>query len=172
MTFQKVLSLEQQHDDFLSRAEKLYDAVTELRFGENNTFKKQSADMQKLLTEFQRDLPAHMEAEEIIFSFLEKHIPKLESVTRLLKAEHQELKLSLEVLEQLFQELPQERTSSSLDAALQIKEKIIYFLYLLRNHIQVEGESIYRALHEDLHEEERKMLISQLKDVRINKEDQ
>ena len=145
------------HKDILERADRLYDAITNLRYEGKAAFGKNMTEAGKVLEYFNEELVSHMKLEDTIFVYIETHIPKLESVIRILQAEHKELKVNLEVLGFLFRELSEEKNETRRTQTVEkLKDKGTYFVYLLRNHIQAEEESIYRTIDQELHADEKK----------------
>lgn len=157
------LSLHQDREGILSESNALEDALQCLRYeGKVNIGKNINVADKKLglLTE---KILLHIKMEEIIYSFLSVHVPKLDPLIRLLKAEHEEIKVDLEVLEFLLKEITQEKLESKRNQDIEkLKDKGTYLVYLLRNHLRAETDSVYPVIQNELHEEERKELWSRL----------
>lgn len=162
-----VVSLEQFHKKTLSHIDQFTIALQEFcyegKVSHNKNFKK----IQQHIVFFHDELLLHMAMDEkVVFPFLEKHIPRLEPVLRFLKAEHTEFRESLGSFEKIFKAL-----SGGIDEARgrrsveQLRERGIYLICLIRNHIQSENESVYRVMNEDLKDKEKEEL-SRLSDIK------
>ena len=118
------------------------------------------AAVQHYWQNFPKAIEANGLDEQVIFPFLQMHIPKLEAMICFLRAERNEFKLSLANFEVLFKQLGHEkhvlRQQKIID---QLKEKGIYAVCLMRNHIQIEIESVYKPMDQQLHQDEKKELI-------------
>ena len=153
------------HAGVLAKTDRFLEAITRLRYEGKVAFGKNMNEVGDLLDYFTEKIIPHMKVEDIIFSFLEIHIPKLEALIRLLQAEHKELKVNLEVLRYLFDELSEEKSEPKRTQLIeQLKDKATYFSYFVRNHVQAEEESIYRSIDQELHLEEKKELIRRIKE--------
>src|SRR3989338_1317839 len=93
-----ITTLEQNHSGLLEKADRLYDVFANLRYEKKADLDKRMRAVREGLDFFEEKLVPHMELEEIIFSFLAMHVPKLESIIRLLQSEHKELKMNLELV--------------------------------------------------------------------------
>ena len=166
MDFKNSVSiLGQNHQDILKETKLLYDTLTNLRYEGKVNSGKNVREMKKILGFFSEKLIPHMKLEDIIFSYLQTHIPKIESVIRVLEAEHKEIKVNLEVLEFLIHELEEEKSESKRTQTIEkLKDKGTYFIYLLEHHIQVEDESIFGTIDQELHIDEAKELLKKIKE--------
>ncbi len=161
----RIASLEENHDEILKKADQLYDALTNLRYEGKVAFGRNINKVEKMLGFFNDRLVPHMKVEDIIFSFLGTHIPRLEPVLRLLEVEHREIKTNLEVLEFLLKELSEEKLEPKRTQTIEkLRDKGIYFIYLLRNHIQVEDDSIFQTSAQELRAQEQKDLLKKIKE--------
>ena len=155
--------LERDHKEILQEADHLYDVLTNLRYEGKVNFGKNVTKVGKILKFFNEKLIPHIAVDETIFPFLETHIPKLEPMIRLLQGEHKEIKVNLEVLSFLLEELVSEKDEHKHPQMVErLRDKGIYTVYLLRNHIQVEDEGVYRTIEEDLKPEEKKELLRKI----------
>ncbi len=160
-----IARIEQDHKECLRKTDQLYDAMTNLRFEGKAAFGRNINDVKKILDFFDGNFVPHMKLESIIFSYLETHIPRLESIIKILRAEHNELKVNLEVLQFLIDELLKEKNEFKHTQTIEkLKDKTTYFIYLLRNHIQAEDESIYRIIDQGLHEDEKRELLKKIRE--------
>ena len=153
-------AIEQDHKECLQRTDELFEAMSNLRFEGKAALGRNTQDIRKILDFLQGNFVPHMKLESVIFSYLEMHIPRLESIIKILLAEHKELKVNLEVLQFLLGDLLEEKSESRRPQTIEkLKDKATYFIYLLRNHIQAEDESIYKALEQELHRDEKEELF-------------
>ena len=153
--------LENQHRDVLSQIDQLTSALQGLHYEGKASLGKNIKEVEKALVFFHKELLPHIVLdEEIIFPFLEKHIPKLQPMLSFLKAEHSEFAESLHSFEKIFRRLQEEPGEQKSRAIIeQLREKGIYLNCLIRNHIHTESEGVYRAIDEDLKKEEKRQLL-------------
>lgn len=158
---------QQDRQGIFAESNALEEALQHLRYeGKVNIGKNINTVDVKLKTLKEKVLP-HIKTEETVFSFLSVHVPKLDPLMRLLKAEHEEIKVDIEVLEYLLKETVHEKQESKRNQNIEkLKEKGMYLVYLLRNHLRAEHDSIYPVIQTELHDEERKELWSRL--LKIN----
>ncbi len=98
--------------------------------------------------------------EKVIFPFLKKHIPKLEPLLYFLRAERKEFESSLKNFETLFEKLKDEEGGCIKgDTIRQLNEKGLYVICIMRNHIQMETQSVYKPIGRHLRPEEKKDLL-------------
>lgn len=102
--------------------------------------------------------------DEIIFPFARKHIPRLDAMISFLNAERNELKSQLETFEILFHHLVDKKGKlEHYKISEQLKDKGIYVVCIMRNHIQAEREGVYNVLDKELNILEKKKLYTLLK---------
>ena len=83
---------------------------------------------------------------------------------RLFCAEHKEFKDNLELFEQLFQKLKKSSNNDDRPRTLEeFRDRGMYLVCLLRNHVLAESESIYRASGQELKRHELKELTRSIK---------
>lgn len=105
--------------------------------------------------------------DEIIFPFLDRHLPRINPFLRLITAERSEFYNILGDCEGLLKKLKKSRSQSEqADVLDQLNEKGIYAIVLIRNHIQMEMESVYKAIDKELRPVERDQLVASLKKYR------
>ena len=152
--------LRESHDDALENADRLHDLVTNLRYEGKFSVGKRLREVRKIIEFFNRELLKHVELEEeVIFPFLEAHIPKLESIINLLHAEHEDFKLNLENFQfQLLALLKAKNDAERAKVIEKVREKGTYLTYLLRSHIHEENASVYQAIEQQLRQNEKKEL--------------
>ena len=157
----------EKHKDVLEQVDQLNDVLTNLRYEGKVHVGRNMNDIEKVLIFFSKELLPHVKLDEMVFAFVEKHIPKLESVVRLLQAEHKEMVVNIEVFSFLFRELEHEKNESKrVEAIEKLRDKGTYLVYLLRNHIQAESEIVYKIIDRELRPEEKKTLFKLVKELK------
>lgn len=138
----------------------LYDVLQRLRYEGKIQTGKNSRELSRLLVFFKEDLIAHIrEEEKVLFPFLKTHIPKLEPVIRLLLSEHEDCR---ETLKELLRSYHQFETSRGRKPGVvhQIYEQGIYFICLVRSHLWVESQNLYKVADRELHVAEKKRIVA------------
>lgn len=153
----------QEYQDVLEKLDGLYEATKNLQFEGKLFIGRNRKAIERVIKFLKKKLSWHIALDEkIIFPFLEVHIPKLGPVLNLLRAERNEFKANLENFESLFQQLKNEKNNSGYYKTLEeLREKGIYLVCLMRNHICAENESVYKAIDQELHLDEKRGLIRQ-----------
>ena len=156
-----VAFFEKEYHDVLGRLDELYEATKNLQFEGKVSSGKNIKVIERVIDYLKKKLFLHIALDEkIIFPFLEAHIPKLTVVLSLLRAERNEFKANLEDFESLFSKLKEEKNDQQYYKLVRdLREKGIYLVCLMRNHIQVENESIYKIIDQELHNDEKKELL-------------
>ncbi len=157
--------LEKEHQQALEQIDQLDVALVGLQFEGKTSVGRNVKQIRSVLQFFLRRFIKHTEREEqIIFPFLTSHIPRLVSVFPLLCSQHQEFRKSTEDLQLLVSvfsnyksNLDQTRTTEK------IREVGTYLIYLLRHHIEVECQSIYKMINCELRRDEKEELERRLK---------
>jgi len=160
--------IKKHHKEILRYANLFYDAITDLRFEGRAAFGKNIRAIKRIMNFFRVKFLSHLNKEDVLLSFVSRHIPKFEPMSRMLFAEHKEIRVNLEVLEFLFEGLTRERAQNKrAQMTEKLRDRGTYFTYLLQNHVRVEEEGIYKTLNEDLHPEEKKALVSDMKRTKL-----
>ena len=152
-----------EHNDVLGKLDSLDESINNLQYEGKVYFGKNSKAIEKNVNFLKKKLFYHIALDEkVIFPFLETHIPKLSPLLFFLRAERNEVKLSLDNFEKLFQKITAETDSFIRQRIiLQLKEKGIYIVCLMRNHIQMEIESVYKPVDQQLHVEEKRLFFKE-----------
>ncbi len=152
--------IEGDHSLTLQKTDELQSLLTQLRYEGRASLGKNFKEARALLDFFKSELLRHIALEErVVFPFLQIHIPKLEPVLHLLRAEHDDFKRNLQSFEFQIEELLKEKDDLNRGKKLERLEEVgTYLAYLLRNHIQVESESVYRVVDRELKAEEKREL--------------
>ena len=148
-----VEKLKKKHDLFLSRLEELYDDLNNLCYEGKVSFGKNFEQVKRKVAFFKGQLFSHIQFDdEVVFSYLVKHVPRLEGMVSFLKVEHVEVKRELEEFEDVLRRADEEKSNSELITML--RNKGLYFVCLLRSHMQSEYEGIYRVIESELRPKE------------------
>ena len=157
--------LEGDAEETLKRLESFQKNVTHLRYEGKASFGKNLKRVCEMLEFFNDELIQHLKhEEEIIFPFLETHVPKLEPIIHLLQAEHEDFRRSLGSFEDCFEELLNQKNGAHRGKVTErLQELGTYLIYLLRNHIQAEEESVHRVIDRELSAREKKELENKIR---------
>lgn len=102
--------------------------------------------------------------DEVIFPFLDRHIPRINPFLRLLTAERVEFLALIKDCEALLQKFKNSRGQNTQPGILdQLGEKGIYAIALIRNHIQMEMENVYKVIDKELRPAEKNQLAAAVK---------
>ena len=101
--------------------------------------------------------------DRVIFPFLEKHIPGLRPVLLYLKAERREFQEGFKIFEKTLLELKKDNNSVIRHKIIErLKDKGIYLICLVRSHIQLEEQSVYNSILQELHKGEKNALMQKI----------
>ena len=154
--------LERDHKKTFQNLNRFYEVLKNLRFEGKQNLGKNISEIQEFVSYFKREIEAHMrEEEKILFPFLETHVPRLEPMICLLLSEHEDFR---NCLNQLRFSLSEFRKTGSDKARLihGLNEQGTYLVCLLRGHMWLETQSLYRAADRELHRSEKKQLIERI----------
>lgn len=156
--------LETDHNEILEKIDRLKEAMINLRFEGKVSYGKNIKCVEDLLTVLNaRFLKRLKLVEDILYPFIENHIPKLDPILRILRAENKEFKVNLEVMVFLLDQIKGEKIELTQAKLIeQLKDKVTYLMYLLHNHFEVEVESVYKVIKDDLHENEKNLLLKKI----------
>lgn len=157
--------LEDDHETTLKKTDELQEILTNLRYEGRASFGRNLKETGKVLDFFKLELVEHVNLEEkVLFPFLRRHFPKLESAVGMMEAEHGSFRKSLRGFEQNLHKLSRHRTDGQRTRVVEsLRETGTYLIYLLRHHLEVESRTLYRVLDRELRQEERKLLSEKLK---------
>ncbi len=153
-------SFEEEKNFVLEKLDRLYDSIQNLHYEGKMSLQKNTKIINETVQHLKPILTNHMDLDnQVIFPFAGKHIPILEPVINFLKAERREFIAQLESFEVLFQEFSQ-RSNSSVNYMLleKLREKGVYVVCIVRNHMQAEIEAVYKVLDQKLKLVEKKGL--------------
>ena len=159
-----VQPLQLRHQEVISKADELHEALSNLTYEGKPSFGKNIMKIEESIEFFREKLFPHMDFDEtVIFPFIERHIPKYEQTIRFLIAEHRELRDNFESFESLCTKLKERKSDINRRKIIdKLRDKGIYLFCVIRNHLQGENESIYKAAQAQLRESEKKELLSKV----------
>jgi iron-sulfur cluster repair protein YtfE (RIC family) len=148
------------HSSVLRLAQRLYGALSQVNYDGSNSFDKQLQDAKEVMRLFCREWKWYMEMEEhIILSFLQTHVPRLESQIRFFQLEHEDLKDKLKKVGYLLGELEKCEHASARNAKLRsIEDAVAYWFVHLKQHMKSEQEIVNSVVQEELNSEEQAKL--------------
>lgn len=142
----------------LRKIEMLERLFQDFHNGGNAHFKKNLERARKTAAFLSRRVKQYVKAEEsIVFSFLEKHVPKLDLLILHFQTEHKSLRDNLRSLERLLKTLSGK--GSSLKRAEMVRRACsigIYSMHLFKYHLKSEGKCIEETLRHGLQPNERR----------------
>ena len=155
--------LERDHKRTFRNLNRFYEVLKNLRFEGKKNLEKNIGEIRKLIFYFRREIEAHMREEErILFPFLRTHVPRLETMIWLLLSEHEDFRNCLRQLRLSLSEFGK-AGSDKTRLIHGLHEQGTYLVCLLRGHMWLETQSLYRAADKELHRSEKKELIKQIK---------
>src|SRR3989344_521546 len=159
------MSLNQAYDEVLENVGYLEEALIGLRYEGKALRGKNLKKVHDVLEFLDVKLaPFVILEEEIIFPFIEAHIPRMNSLVCLLKAQHKELKENLERFKSLFGKLDHENFDAENGKVLEkLRGQGTYLVHLIRHDIQVKSQSIYKIAGRELREDEKEELEEKAK---------
>ncbi|MBI4549516.1 MAG: hemerythrin domain-containing protein [Candidatus Omnitrophica bacterium] len=157
--------LEAEHEESFRETEKLSDVLTNIRYEGKLSLGKNLKEANRLRLFFNRVMRHHARLEEtVIFPFLEKHVPKMESVIRLLRSEHADFEKTLIEFNASLRAVDRENDAGKRLLSLEkMQETGTYLIYLLRHHLYNENVSVYKTISRDLNPEEKKILVRKIR---------
>jgi len=139
--------------------------LNHLRFEGIPKFGKNVKDANDVLEFFEQELSEHLELEnQILFPYLETHIPRLEPVIRLFYADHAGFKENLGHFRTLLRKVSAAKRKALKNTELMenLRETGTCLIYLLKRHLQAESASVYRAIEKELRSDEIKDLAKKI----------
>ena len=117
------------------------------------------------LRRFHEEMVQHAGLEErVLFPFIEKHIPRLETVTGFLRDEHDSLRNQLRAIQSTMKKLRAAKTAAARAVAIKaMSEASGHLFYRLMHHARTENELIHRILDRELHPYEKKALRDKMR---------
>ena len=151
-------TFEKNHGQTLKELDRLYEFLKRLHYEGKPQRGKNCKEIAAMLSRFEKEITEHLrEEEKVLFPFLEKHVPMLQSFIYLLLSEHEDFRNSLEEMKRSLKSL-----KYGVDASVtvhRIYQRGIYFICLLRSHMWVESQNLYKTADKELKPEEKRQLI-------------
>ena len=117
-----------------------------------------------LMTFIKRRLKPHVAVENILFNFIEKHIPRVEMAVLLLKRDHEEIYEHLETMANLTHQLLKDKDGPKRNYSFnELHQQGVYLVQLMRNHLRMEDEMIFTLVDRRLNADEKKALLKKMK---------
>ncbi len=148
----------------LRKVEHLDRALTRLHYEGKAMVGRNVNEAREVLLFFTSELAEHVELEDkVLFPFLEMYLPKLGTLISLLRSEHEDFRRSVQQFELALLDLTTERRDARQPGVLeQVRDAGLYLVYLLRNHVHVEQEGIYKVVERVLRRDEKQELARRL----------
>ena len=155
--------LQKGHNDTLRKTVELEDALLNLRFEGKASRGKNLRMAREVFRFLETELLHHMRMEdEVVFPFLKTHVPRLEPVIRRLVAEHRDFEKNLGRFGQNLGTAAKGTSEGPGRSIEKVRENGTYLIYLLRNHIQTESQSVYSVIDRELRVDEKKDLAQKI----------
>ncbi|MBI4431841.1 MAG: hemerythrin domain-containing protein [Candidatus Omnitrophica bacterium] len=159
------------HEQLKEQTDRLNTVLINLRYEGKTNLGKNLKEVWGILFFFEKEVCLHVEAEEkLLFPFLQAHVPRLEPLINLFHSEHEDFKRNLKrfrlAMEELCGENGDHHRAKRID---NVREIGTYLIYLLRQHMAAEEESIYKAVLHELHQGEREELEKLIASHRASK---
>ena len=151
--------------EILQTADRFGRSLTNLQYEGKMSFGKNWKEACQSLRSLDDRFTSHrVLEEEIIFPFLQTHVPKLESMILLFKSENQDIKKNLEHLTLLLQDrVGDQNDTEKLKRFEKIHKIGTYFAYLIRHHFQTKNNNFYKNALDSLSPDEIQMLEDKVK---------
>jgi len=147
-------------EKMLLQTDKLHQALTHLRYESRAYRPKNIKAVRDVIQTLDGILQRHQSSqEEIIFPFLESHIPRHEAAIHLLEAEHEDIQKNTDKLKSSLQKLPE--AHGNLNDG-KIYERGIYLISLVQHHVGFEQRHIRKSIHKELHADEKAVITSRV----------
>ncbi len=151
---------DQEENEILRQVEDFHKILTHLKYegkvSRGKNVKAANRAMSRLVGTFKKHRRLQ---EEIIFPFLQVHIPKHEAVIRFLRSDHEDIKKNKDRLRLSLQKLSKQSVTEN----GKIQELGVYLICLLRHHLELEKENIHKAIKRELREDEKKEIGVRIK---------
>ncbi len=155
--------LKKDHKKNFQNLDLFYEALRKLRFEGKHNVRENLREIRGLVAYFKRGLNGHMKEEErTLFPFLQSYIPRLEPMVWLLLSENQDFRNNLKELRLSLLEFNKAGRNKT-ELIHKIGEQGTYLVCLLRSHMQIETQILYRVADKELRPSEKKRLIDQFK---------
>lgn len=162
-SFANIFGNEQR--EVFKKLDKLYEFLQKLKFEGKLSQGRNIRVVEEIFGSLKDSYSLHKKADEdIIFPFVERHIPRLSPFLSLLTTERDEFYDIIKECEELIKKIKHVKGQTErMDVVDDLAEKGIYAVVLIRNHIQMEMESVYKVMDKELHTAEKGQLVESLK---------
>lgn len=159
-------SLKRKHFHFFAKIDQFYDALNNLRYEGKVSLGKNTKVIGETIKYFKAQVLPHIRLEEdVVFDFLNVHMPKLDPTLRFLREDHKEFKMNLSAFELLFKRFKAEKNDlKRIKIQERLRAKGIYIVSHMRSHIRLEDESIYKVIDQELHPDEKRLFLEKMKE--------
>lgn len=156
--------LQKDHAAIDRGADGLKEALFNLRYEGKGSLGKNLRQVKGSLHFFGGELFGHMQLEEeVLFPYIEKCLPRLGSVISLLKLEHDSLKKDVKQMNGLIRQLSSRAAKESPQTKIEsLRERGIYWIYLLESHVEVENDAVYKVINRELRRNEKQELAKKI----------
>lgn len=154
------LLLERRRAKTLEALERVNRALIGFRYEGKPSFGKNISQTKKVFKLFNSELRAHLRIEDkVLFPFAESHLPKLELLIRLLRAEHDDLKKRVSYFSSLFKKVPAGNSAHEYSGWVRrVSDTGTYAAHLLKHHLKVRSKGIDRVVLRELRPDEKREL--------------
>jgi len=157
--------LEKDSAGMLNVLGRMSDMLVGFRYEGKPSFGKNVKKAKSMLRLLNQEWAQHAWFEEkILFPFIGVHLPKLESMILVLKADHLDFKKVTRQLRSLLNRMSAMNSVSRYGEWIQqVNESGTYLIYFLRHHLEARKEGIEKIIESELRENEKKELASRIK---------
>jgi hemerythrin-like domain-containing protein len=154
--------LEKDNNAGQRKIDRFHEVLRNLRFEGKMHFRRNLSEAGRLESFFERSLRNHMKGEEeVLFPYLQKHIPRLEPVVYLLQTEHDDFRFCLEELKGCLSACA---APGAIHAGTveKVYDRGIHFICLWRSHMGCESHGLYEAAERELRPAEKRQLLKRI----------
>ncbi len=157
--------VDEEKASVLSKLEQLEKALLGLQYEGKVSSSNHIKKIEEIVCFLRKKYQEHTKLDEkIIFPFLSKHVPRLYPTLQFLKMESQDFQGIFEIFDKVLSEFKGKNKILLRNSIIeQVRDKGIYLVCLIKNHIHLEEKSVYRAIFQELHQEERNLLQEEIK---------
>ncbi len=148
-----LIFFEREGDKMVSRADRLHDVLTHLRYEGRMSRTKNLRAARDVIKNLEVRLEEHWNFQEkVIFPFIQIRVPRQEAAIHFLEEEHEGIKKYKDNLKRALQR--QSESNASLGDG-KIYEQGICLISLLHHHLGFEKRHIYRSVRKELRQDEK-----------------
>ena len=156
-----IKEVQSQDEEFLVKTEELERAWSYLVFEGKSSWVRNLKRLDGIRAYLSTDFIAHMKIEEeIIFPFINAHVPRMKYPILALCSDHDDFRRDIDIFGRQLEKLKATKTSQQRSEIVRLlHDTVIYLIHLLRHHVQIEKEGVFRVVNEELTASEKKELI-------------